>query len=120
MQYDVRVIEGVRKLDGDLTAVDGVSFTVGKKEIFGILGPNGAGKAVTLEMIETLRTIDAGRIAVDGIDVAASPSDVRSMIVGLRSGRCCVPPLRRRRSAGNGATCVRGTRITHDAPHCTA
>ncbi|MDT0201874.1 ABC transporter ATP-binding protein [Nocardioides sp. AE5] len=51
---------------GDLRAVDGVSFTVGEGEFFGILGPNGAGKTTTLEMIEGLRKPDSGSITVLG------------------------------------------------------
>jgi ABC-2 type transport system ATP-binding protein len=51
---------------GDLRAVDGVSFTVGQGEFFGILGPNGAGKTTTLEMVEGLRRPDAGTVRVLG------------------------------------------------------
>jgi len=52
------VADGLRKRYGDLWAVDGVSFTVGEGEFFGILGPNGAGKTTTLEIIEGLRKPD--------------------------------------------------------------
>ena len=51
----------LKKRYGDKQAVDGVSFSVEKGEIFGILGPNGAGKTTTLEMMETLRSIDRGQ-----------------------------------------------------------
>jgi ABC-2 type transport system ATP-binding protein len=61
-------------------AVDGISFSVKKGEIFGILGPNGAGKTTTLEMIETLREIDGGTATIDGIDVAKEPYKIRGMI----------------------------------------
>lgn len=61
-------------------AVDGISFSVKKGEIFGILGPNGAGKTTTLEMIETLREIDGGTATIDGVDVAAEPYKIRGMI----------------------------------------
>jgi ABC-2 type transport system ATP-binding protein len=60
--------------------VKGISFEVKKGEIFGILGPNGAGKTTTLEMIEALRPIDGGSATIDGIDVAAHPYKVRSII----------------------------------------
>jgi ABC-2 type transport system ATP-binding protein len=53
---------------GELRAVDGVSFTVGAGEIFGILGPNGAGKTTTLEIVEGLREPTSGRTAVLGLD----------------------------------------------------
>lgn len=61
-------------------AVDGISFSVKKGEIFGILGPNGAGKTTTLEMIETLREIDGGSATIDGVDVASEPYKIRGMI----------------------------------------
>ncbi|GAB3927212.1 ABC transporter ATP-binding protein [Kribbella albertanoniae] len=48
--------------------VDGVSFSVGEGEIFGILGPNGAGKTTTVECISGLRVPDEGRIRVVGLD----------------------------------------------------
>lgn len=64
----------------DKATVDGVSFAVGKGEIFGILGPNGAGKTTTLEMIETLRSIDGGWAKIDGIDVATNPEKIRKLI----------------------------------------
>jgi len=60
------VAEGLRKRYGDLWAVDGVSFTVGEGEFFGILGPNGAGKTTTLEIIEGLRKPDEGSVTLFG------------------------------------------------------
>ena len=59
-------VERLSKRYGDLVAVDEISFGVGQGELFGILGPNGAGKTTTLEMIEGLRTPDAGLITILG------------------------------------------------------
>ncbi len=73
-------VKGLTKRYGKKTTVRDVSFTVEKGEVFGILGPNGAGKTTTLEMIETLRPIDAGSAVVDGIDVAHEPKKVREII----------------------------------------
>lgn len=70
----------LRKQYGDLKAVDGVSFSVTRGEVFGILGPNGAGKTTTLEMIETLRPIDSGRVLLNGVDVQREPQKVKQMI----------------------------------------
>lgn len=70
----------LRKQYGDLKAVDGVNFSVTRGEVFGILGPNGAGKTTTLEMIETLRPIDSGRVLLNGVDVQREPQKVKQMI----------------------------------------
>jgi ABC-2 type transport system ATP-binding protein len=59
-------VEDVHKSYGDLKAVDGISFTVGEGEFFGILGPNGAGKTTTLEMVEGLREPDSGTVTLLG------------------------------------------------------
>jgi ABC-2 type transport system ATP-binding protein len=73
-------VKNLKKLYDGEAAVDGISFEVEKGEIFGILGPNGAGKTTTLEMIETLRPIDAGTIIVDGLNVAEQPNAVKQII----------------------------------------
>jgi ABC-2 type transport system ATP-binding protein len=79
MAYMVEV-KNLKKRYGDKQAVNGVSFSVKKGEIFGILGPNGAGKTTTLEMMETLRDIDSGTVMIDGIDVKKHPRDVKYLI----------------------------------------
>jgi ABC-2 type transport system ATP-binding protein len=61
-------------------AVKGVSFEVGRGEIFGFLGPNGAGKTTTLRMLTTLLPIDSGTASVAGSDVARQPKQVRQRI----------------------------------------
>lgn len=73
-------VENLKKRYGDKQAVDGVSFSVKKGEIFGILGPNGAGKTTTLEMMETLRPIDSGKATIDGIDVSQDPDKIKYLI----------------------------------------
>lgn len=73
-------VKSLKKRYGDKQAVDGVSFSVKKGEIFGILGPNGAGKTTTLEMMETLRPIDSGTVKIDGIDVSKDPQAIKHLI----------------------------------------
>ncbi len=73
-------VENLKKRYDDKQAVDGISFTVKKGEIFGILGPNGAGKTTTLEMMETLRPIDDGAVRIDGVDVRKNPQQVKYLI----------------------------------------
>lgn len=70
----------LEKSYGKKKAVDGISFSVAKGEVFGILGPNGAGKTTTLEMIESLREIDKGQVILDGIDVAKNSQGVKHII----------------------------------------
>jgi ABC-2 type transport system ATP-binding protein len=74
------VVSDLKKSYGDIKAVDGISFTVEEKEIFGILGPNGAGKTTTLEMIETLRDPDAGRILVDGMEARKDARAIKEIL----------------------------------------
>jgi ABC-2 type transport system ATP-binding protein len=68
-----------RKFD-DLTALDGVSLSVGAREIFGFLGPNGAGKSTTIKILATLLKPTAGRATLAGYDVATQPNEVRQSI----------------------------------------
>ncbi|HEV2859963.1 MAG TPA: ABC transporter ATP-binding protein [Pyrinomonadaceae bacterium] len=63
-------VEGLRKSYGETVAVDGVSFGVGRGEIVGLLGPNGAGKTTTINMILGVLEPSAGRILVEGTDIA--------------------------------------------------
>jgi ABC-2 type transport system ATP-binding protein len=61
-------VSALKKCYGDLKAVDGISFTVNKGEVFGLLGPNGAGKTTTIEILEGLREKDGGDVKVLGLD----------------------------------------------------
>jgi ABC-2 type transport system ATP-binding protein len=62
------------------TAVNDVSFTVKKGEIFGLLGPNGAGKTTTLEMIEGIRIPDSGTSILAGLDIRRQKRAVQRLI----------------------------------------
>jgi ABC-2 type transport system ATP-binding protein len=74
------VVERLVKRFGDFTAVDGVSFTTRRGEIFGFLGPNGAGKSTTIRMLCGLLRPTEGRATVAGFDVARQPEQVRRRI----------------------------------------
>ena len=73
-------VEDLRKSYGPLTAVDGVSFFVEAGEVFGILGPNGAGKTTTIEIMEGMRTPDAGHASVNGVDSDQDPRRLKGLI----------------------------------------
>ncbi|MFE9769516.1 ABC transporter ATP-binding protein [Streptomyces sp. NPDC005808] len=61
-------------------AVDGLSFTVARGEVFGLLGPNGAGKTTTIRMLTTMAQATSGRAFLDGIDVIAHPDQARGVL----------------------------------------
>ena len=74
------VAENLVKRFGSFTAVDHVSFRIGRGEIMGFLGPNGAGKSTIIRMLCGLLRPSAGRALVAGIDVAKEPERVREHI----------------------------------------
>lgn len=80
MADNILEVKNLKKSYDKKVAVDSISFSVKKGEIFGILGPNGAGKTTTLEMIETLREIEGGSAHVSGIDVAKDPQSIKQII----------------------------------------
>lgn len=70
-------VETLTKRYGDLTAVNGVSFTVDRGEIFAFLGPNGAGKTTTVEMLECLRKPTSGKAHVLGYDISKDQANIK-------------------------------------------
>jgi ABC-2 type transport system ATP-binding protein len=73
-------VQNLRKRYGKTVAVDDVSFTVERGEIFGILGPNGAGKTTTVESISGLRTPDRGSVTVLGLDPHRDGAELRQRV----------------------------------------
>lgn len=67
-------LQGLRKVYGDVVAVDGISFDVRPNEIVGLLGPNGAGKTTTINMVLGVLQPDAGTIHIEGLDLARNRS----------------------------------------------
>jgi ABC-2 type transport system ATP-binding protein len=76
----VVIVKNLTKRYGQLVAVNDVSFSIEKGEIFGLLGPNGAGKTTTVEMIEGLRKPDNGSIEVCGIDALKELGKIKEII----------------------------------------
>ena len=79
-------IRNLTKRFGSLTAVDDVSFDVGRGEVLGFLGPNGAGKSTTMKMVTGFLAPDGGTIRIGGVDIAANPVDVKRWIGYLPEG----------------------------------
>jgi len=77
---DIITVDSLTKKFGDFTAVDSISFSVKRGEIFGILGPNGAGKTTTLECIEGLQTPTSGTASILGFDTQRNTKDVKERI----------------------------------------
>ena len=65
--------DGLTKRFAELAAVDGLSFTVNRGEIFGLVGPDGAGKTTAMRMLAGVMRPDGGSIVVDGVDVVSDP-----------------------------------------------
>lgn len=66
-------VRGVSKRFGKVVAVDQLSFSVKRGEIFGLVGPDGAGKTTSMRMLASVMRPDAGSICIDGVDVVEDP-----------------------------------------------
>ena len=92
--------KGLTKKYGSATAVDQVSFAVGRGEIFGLLGPNGAGKTTTILMLLGLTDISGGEVRVLGFNPAREPLSVKRRVgylpdtVGFYDGLTAADNLR--------------------------
>jgi len=81
MEENIVQVEDLHKTYGkDVIAVDGISFTVKKGEIFGFLGPNGAGKSTTIKILTTLLEKSSGKVTIDGLDIDHDQAKVRRII----------------------------------------
>ena len=80
-------LAGVRQSFGDLTVLDGVSFSVERASIVALLGPNGAGKTTTIDLLEGFRRPDAGTVRVLGLDPFSQAEELRSRVgIMLQAG----------------------------------
>ena len=84
--------EGLTRVFGDLTAVNGINLSVNEGEVFGFLGPNGAGKSTAVRMLTTLLKPSDGSAKVSGYDVATEANMVRKNI-GVALQDAAIDPL---------------------------
>lgn len=73
-------VDGLNKKFNDIRAVDNISFSVKRGEIFGLLGPNGAGKTTTIKILCGLLKADSGNITLNGISMSKDYNGVKSKI----------------------------------------
>ena len=79
-------VEKLTKRYGELLAVNDISFTVRKGEVFAFLGPNGAGKTTTVEIINTIRKPTSGKVTLFGLDVTKKRREILPRIGVLPQG----------------------------------
>jgi ABC-2 type transport system ATP-binding protein len=103
--------QGLFKQYGDVTAVDNVSLSVGKGELFGLLGPNGSGKTTMIKMLTGQIRPTGGSATVLGLDVEKDPIGVRERVgiipeqetppnISILSERCAILRMWRRKPTG--------------------
>jgi ABC-2 type transport system ATP-binding protein len=74
------IAQNLRKSFNEHKAVNGVSFTIYKGEIFGLLGPNGAGKTTTIRILSTVLGADYGDVTIGGYSIRENSEAVRRLI----------------------------------------
>ena len=87
---DIVAVTNLSKHYGTFIAVNDISFSIRRGEIFGFLGPNGAGKTTTLNMVIGLARPSGGSILIDGIDAVKNVEKAQS-IMGISNGANLAP-----------------------------
>ena len=77
---EVIKIENLKRSYGDIAAVNGVSYSVAKGEMFGLVGPDGAGKTTTIRMLIGLISPDSGNAEVLGYDIKTQKNKIKNEI----------------------------------------
>jgi ABC-2 type transport system ATP-binding protein len=86
-------IQNLRKDFGDITAVDGISFSVGRGEVLGFLGPNGAGKSTTMKMLTGFLNPTGGTAKIGGHDINVDALAAKKLIGYLPEGAPLYPDM---------------------------
>ncbi len=77
---NVLEVRDVTKRYGEVLAIDNISFSINRGEIFGLLGPNGAGKTTTIKIISGITKPSSGDVLIDGISVIKHPEQTKRKI----------------------------------------
>jgi ABC-2 type transport system ATP-binding protein len=85
------VVKDLHKRYGDIVALDKISLSVGKGELFGLIGPDGAGKTTLMRILMSLLLPDKGSATMSGLDVVSDYKKVR-LITGYMPGRFSLYP----------------------------
>ena len=80
MAEEFMVVKDLHKSFNDFKAVNGVSFTIQKGEIFGLLGPNGAGKTTTIRILSTILPPESGEVTIGGYALNKDAEAIRRII----------------------------------------
>ena len=80
LQSDIVYVKNLKKVFNNFKAVDGITFSVKKGEIFGFLGPNGAGKSTTIRMLCGIITPTSGEGSVAGYDIFKDTEEIKNSI----------------------------------------
>lgn len=76
----IEVNDLVKSYDGKKNAVDHLSFSVRKGEIYGLLGKNGAGKSTTIKVLTTLINATSGSVHISGMDLSRKQNSIRKVV----------------------------------------
>lgn len=77
---EIIVAKNLTKIYGNITAVDGISFSIFRGECYGFLGPNGAGKTTTIKMVHCFSPLTSGELVVGGMNVNKNQRKIKEII----------------------------------------
>src|SRR5688500_18145162 len=81
----IRQVQTVSKQFGDVAAADNLALDIFAGEFFALLGPSGCGKGILLRMVAGFELPSAGRVLLDGVDLAATPPHLRPVNMMFQS-----------------------------------
>src|SRR3990172_10476156 len=77
---EIITAKNLTKIYGNITVVDGISFSIFRGECYGFLGPNGAGKTTTIKMVHCFSPLTSGELVVGGMNVNKDQRKIKEII----------------------------------------